>query len=192
MVQNGNHITPFASDQELISDLIENRQGAFDAFKRKYFSMIHALVYKNSGTRQDAEDLFQETFWVFWNNLSKPQFKLTCQLSTYLYAVAHRIWLKHIQKNQKSSLYIEQHKGHEFIDEQLEAYEDYEQRLVQLNTALDALGNPCSDLLKDYYLHNYSMDKIAEKWNYTNTDTAKTQKYKCLQRLRKLFKDVSK
>ena len=78
------------------------------------------------------------------------------------------------------------------IDEQLEAYEDYEQRLVQLNTALDALGNPCSDLLKDYYLHNYSMDKIAEKWNYTNTDTAKTQKYKCLQRLRKLFKDVSK
>jgi len=31
------------------------------------------------------------------------------------------------------------------------------------------------------------MEKLAGKWHYTNTDTAKTQKYKCLQLLRKLF-----
>jgi hypothetical protein len=31
------------------------------------------------------------------------------------------------------------------------------------------------------------MDEIAEKFGYTNADNAKTQKYKCLQRLKKYF-----
>jgi hypothetical protein len=31
------------------------------------------------------------------------------------------------------------------------------------------------------------MEEIAEKFGYTNADNAKTQKYKCLQRLKKYF-----
>jgi hypothetical protein len=31
------------------------------------------------------------------------------------------------------------------------------------------------------------MDLIAEKFGYTNADTAKNQKYKCLQRLKRNF-----
>jgi hypothetical protein len=31
------------------------------------------------------------------------------------------------------------------------------------------------------------MQEIAINFGYTNTDNAKTQKYKCLNRLRKLF-----
>lgn len=31
------------------------------------------------------------------------------------------------------------------------------------------------------------MQVITEKYGYTNSDTAKNQKYKCLQRLKKLF-----
>ena len=31
------------------------------------------------------------------------------------------------------------------------------------------------------------MSQISEKFGYTNADNAKTQKYKCLMRLKKLF-----
>jgi hypothetical protein len=31
------------------------------------------------------------------------------------------------------------------------------------------------------------MDEIAEKFGYTNADNAKNQKYKCLQRLKRIF-----
>jgi hypothetical protein len=34
------------------------------------------------------------------------------------------------------------------------------------------------------------MDEIAEKFGYTNSDNAKNQKYKCLQRLKKYFFEI--
>jgi hypothetical protein len=36
------------------------------------------------------------------------------------------------------------------------------------------------------------METIREKFGYTNADNAKNQKYKCLQRLKKLFFDAHK
>ena len=44
-----------------------------------------------------------------------------------------------------------------------------------------------SIVFKDFYLADKSMDEIAKRFGYTNADNAKTQKYKCLQRLKKLF-----
>jgi hypothetical protein len=49
------------------------------------------------------------------------------------------------------------------------------------------LGEPCKSLIESFYMHDKSMQDIVEIYQYTNTDNAKTQKYKCLNRLRKLF-----
>ena len=56
-----------------------------------------------------------------------------------------------------------------------------------MNDSLENLGEPCSTLLKDFYVHKLSMEEISEKFGYTNADNAKTQKYKCLQRLKRYF-----
>ena len=56
-----------------------------------------------------------------------------------------------------------------------------------MNNSLELLGEPCKTLIQDFYIHKKSMDEIAEKFGYTNADNAKTQKYKCLQRLKKYF-----
>jgi len=56
-----------------------------------------------------------------------------------------------------------------------------------MEKALESLGEPCQTILRDFYIHNRSMADICEKFGYTNTDNAKTQKYKCLQRLKKTF-----
>ena len=56
-----------------------------------------------------------------------------------------------------------------------------------MKKALENLGEPCKTIIQDFYIHNLSMQDICEKFGYTNTDNAKTQKYKCLQRLKKLF-----
>ena len=39
----------------------------------------------------------------------------------------------------------------------------------------------------DTWAEKMSMEEIAEKFGYTNSDNAKTQKYKCLQRLKRNF-----
>ncbi len=56
-----------------------------------------------------------------------------------------------------------------------------------MHHSLDQLGEPCKTILRDFYLYNKSMEEITDKFGYTNADNAKTQKYKCLQRLKALF-----
>ena len=55
--------------------------------------------------------------------------------------------------------------------------------------SLEELGEPCATLIKDFYIRKMNMDEISDKFGYTNSDNAKNQKYKCLQRLKRLYFD---
>ena len=56
--------------------------------------------------------------------------------------------------------------------------------------SLDRIGEPCKSLLQEFYYHGSSMAIIVQKLGYKNEDAAKSQKYKCLVRLRAIFKDL--
>ena len=69
----------------------------------------------------------------------------------------------------------------------MEQHEEKDQQFLLMDKSLTQLGEPCKTIIEDFYIHNLSMQDICEKFGYTNADNAKTQKYKCLQRLKKLF-----
>ena len=71
--------------------------------------------------------------------------------------------------------------GYRFDDEM-------EDRLRSVEKSLDNLGDPCKGILMQYYYHKRSIVEIAEILNYKNGETVKTIKYKCLKRLREVFK----
>ena len=52
---------------------------------------------------------------------------------------------------------------------------------------MGSLGEPCKSLLEAFYMQKKGMQEIAGIFGYTNAENAKTQKYKCLMRLKKLF-----
>jgi RNA polymerase sigma factor (sigma-70 family) len=73
------------------------------------------------------------------------------------------------------------------IENEMEDVEEKEQLFQQMAMALDELGEPCRSIIEGFYFNSQTMDEIRDKFGYTNTDNAKNQKYKCLQRLKKLF-----
>ena len=73
------------------------------------------------------------------------------------------------------------------VEEDIENQERRNADFVIMERALGSLGEPCKGLLEAYYLQKKSMQAIADSFGYTNAENAKTQKYKCLMRLKKLF-----
>ena len=73
------------------------------------------------------------------------------------------------------------------VEEELDAHEKRNADLIVMENALNKIGEPCKSLLEAYYLQKKSMPEIADFFGYTNADNAKTQKYKCLVRLKKIF-----
>ena len=73
------------------------------------------------------------------------------------------------------------------VEDEIEAHEKLNTDFNLMEKALIKIGEPCKSILEAYYIQKKSMPEIAETFGYTNADNAKTQKYKCLVRLKKIF-----
>jgi DNA-directed RNA polymerase specialized sigma24 family protein len=69
---------------------------------------------------------------------------------------------------------------------------DREERGRIIRECIGQLGETCQKVLTYYYFDGMSMSDIADKLNFSSTDTAKTKKYKCKKRLDQLVKSKYK
>jgi RNA polymerase sigma factor (sigma-70 family) len=154
--------------------------------------MVLHFITSNSGSEDDAKDIYQEALVLLYEKAKSGSFELQAQLKTYLYSVVRRLWLKHLAQRSRFMVRdVEQPISEEAALKQLsDDLFDHEERDRQFNLmaeSLGRLGEPCKTLLEDFYIQHLSMQEITEKFGYTNADNAKTQKYKCLMRLKRLF-----
>ncbi|HRG59649.1 MAG TPA: sigma-70 family RNA polymerase sigma factor [Bacteroidia bacterium] len=176
------------SDEHIIAALRNNDDSVLNVLYKLYFGSINHFIITNSGSEDDAKDIFQEAIIVFYQNIRNQNFELNCKIKTYLYSVSRLMWLKKIKKASAIVGDITDFEGFITIDDTEAA--NLEEREIQFNkmaVALSELGEPCKTLIEDFYIKQLSMSQISEKFGYTNSDNAKTQKYKCLMRLKKLF-----
>ncbi|MFN5181581.1 MAG: RNA polymerase sigma factor [Bacteroidota bacterium] len=175
------------TDEELINGIRNDERLALSMVYKKFFKVVLKHVLNNNGTEQEAKDIYQESILALYHTVRKENFQLNCQLQTFIFSIAKRLWLKQLGRSGKMiKLEVVDHAASEpDVTEQLEAFEKKEKKLNQMNEGLNQLGEPCKTLLTDFYYNKMGMDDIAEKFGYTNADNAKNQKYKCLQRLKK-------
>lgn len=176
-------------DAEIIQGIRSGDNIAVQKLYKLYYPTVSKMILNNSGSLAEAQDIFQETVMVLYDKITNGNFELSSKLKTFLYAVAKRLWLKQLTRG-GSKYHIDSIDNHEdslIAVEAIEEHEILEKNLVHMEEALNGLGEPCKTILHDFYILNKSMTEIGEKFGYTNADNAKTQKYKCLQRLKKIF-----
>jgi len=178
-----------AGDELLLEGLRSGDGVAIHRLYGLYFPSVSRMVVNNGGCCEEAQDIFQETVLVLYDKVTRGDFRLSCRIGTFLYAVSKRLWLKQLTRG--DSKYgkdrIDDHEDSLVAEDAIEEHRALEGDLLHMEKSLEKLGDPCKTILRDFYIHNRSMADICEKFGYTNTDNAKTQKYKCLQRLKKMF-----
>jgi RNA polymerase sigma factor (sigma-70 family) len=176
-----------AQDKHLLEGLANEDKETIERIYRDNYQMVQTLVLNNNGTTDDAADIFQEAMIVLFEKSKTPDFELNCLLKTYLYSVCRRLWLKKLQQQQRFGRQTDDLEQVVPVEEDLEQHEKKQLDFSIMENAMAKIGEPCKSLLEAYYIHKKPMQQIAEAFRYTNADNAKTQKYKCLVRLKKLF-----
>lgn len=175
------------NEKALLQGLARSDRKAIEIIYRENYNMVQSLIINNSGSADDAKDIFQETMIVLYEKVRSGTFELNCLIKTYVYSVSRRLWLKRLQQMNRYVPAIENIQDTVPVEEDVEENERINSEFQAMEKAISSLGEPCKSLLEAYYLEKKSMQEIALFFGYTNAENAKNQKYKCLVRLKKIF-----
>lgn len=161
-------------------------------YKKCRNMMLYRATNKYYTTKENGEDAFQETFVAFHQNvLNGTLVELTTDLKWYLCRIFHNKIVNILKKNDSKnksldSSNVDLHVALNNIEASIED-EDVKQQVELLLRQLDP---ECRELLVLFYFKKYDMDSIARVLNYLNANSAKTKKYKCLQKLIRLINNT--
>lgn len=162
-------------EKEIFDRIKKGDEKALEWLYKKYYRMMTKLVITNSGTEDEARDIYQDALVVFWQKARSGNLVLTSKISTYIYSICQNLWRKELDR--KKRLSNEEHDGSVMMDTETSEKEKI------IAKCIDQLGDTCKKVLMYYYFDELSMQDIADKMGFANTDTAKTKKYKCKKKL---------
>lgn len=173
------------SDQDILEKL---RAGETHVLKYCYqsaFPKVRGMILKNNGYDTDAEDTFQDALVIFYKNCLKPDFHLTSAISTYLYSVSWRIWMKNL-RDTKPTMSMEET---DFVavdswDFELESERD--EQMEGIMEAMESAGKRCKEILILFYFNKLGLEQIASKVGMKDERAVREQKYRCMKRIKEL------
>jgi RNA polymerase sigma factor (sigma-70 family) len=132
--------------KDYLQGIIQGDNRVIRAIYEEHHRAIVQLVEKNSGTLDDAKDVFQEGLMLIYQKAKQPDFKLTSSFFTYFYAVCRNIWSNKRRKKPFGEVTLSNEMTSMIEDDSPEALERNEQYTLYRNKFLE-LGEDCQKLL---------------------------------------------
>ena len=178
------------ADPELIgiikSDATPDK--AIEYLYRADFESLCVHIQQNQGSRQDAEDIFQEVIVAFIELVQKDKFRGESSIKTFLFSINKNMWLNELKRRSRSAVREEGfERAKELVDGDtgdLIAGREARQQVIDM---MDKLGELCKKILLAFYYDNRSMKEIVQTMNYENEQVLRNKKYKCLKSLEQIL-----
>jgi len=149
---------------------------------KEYYPFIKKYILNNSGNKQDAEDIFQETIVMIYRKVEEGQLSLDCSFKTYIYSVCRILWLKELEtKNLLRKDNLEPRKMDELDVKYLLEDGDLEKKKLIQEHVL-RLDENCRRILSLFY-DGASIEEITEIIGTKSTLYTKLIKFKCKEKL---------
>lgn len=155
-------------------------------FRLEFFDWA---IKKHGCSMELAKDVYQQTILMLYENISRGKLsRLTSSLKTYVFAIGknHLFDLRRadIQKMNK-----ETQASYLLYDQNVFDTKYSDESISKVEEALMELSPKCRALLLGYYYERKSMKELSMMLGFSNEQSAKSQKYKCLQKLKILFEN---
>jgi RNA polymerase sigma factor (sigma-70 family) len=176
------------SDKDLCRQLLSGDSGLANKgwryIYRTYYPLIRKLILRNSGTEDDAIDIFQDSLLIFNKNLKKGIFREESSIKTYLFGICKNLWLKEIQKKKRAQMIpIDDVQGDDIVDL------SYLTNIERVTLLMNRLQDDCKRILVEFYYHNRSMAELKDLFQLSSIQATKNKKWRCLSYLVRMFKE---
>ncbi|MEO8591305.1 MAG: sigma-70 family RNA polymerase sigma factor [Flavobacteriales bacterium] len=175
--------TDIASQPDWVSGLRRNDPATVRALYAKHFAAVRQYVLQNSGTGNDAQDMFQEALIVLWMNVKEGRFKSGAESDPggFLFRVAKNKWLDVLRSAAHKQMKVVH--DERTTDAQAEVADDIDDRIVRLRGVYDKLDDKCRVVLDQFYFERKDLATIAADMG-VEEESIRTIKYRCMMKLR--------
>jgi RNA polymerase sigma factor (sigma-70 family) len=152
------------------------------------YPKVAAYIFDNGGSEEQAKDTFQEAFIAVWRNVQLNKFDIRegHTVEGYLFQVSKYKWIDYLRSAKREAVVS--------LDDDTKAYNgisepanDDGEKIDMVRKHFAKLGDNCRDVLTRFYYNKQSLQTIAGAFGWTE-QTAKNNKYRCLQKLRSFIK----
>lgn len=176
----------YFSDDAILTGLKEKRSECIRYFYREYFPLAKSIVEKNSGSYQDAEDVFQDGIIVLYQKILTGPLQLNCSLKTFFFSMCRNIWMQRLDRKWRL-LYqddLVSEAAEEYDSNPLELNEEKLEKTRLYQNHFLSLPADCQKILQ-MFLAKVSLKQIRDSMGFKDVNYAKTRKYLCKNMLRK-------
>lgn len=190
------HTQIMGSQKDVFSDggLIESLKtttgsdAAIRFLYREHFTLLIRYVMANSGSSQDAEDVFQEVIVAFVSLVRAGKFRGESSVKTFLFSLNKNIWLNELKRRGRAEAREEKYeKQNSQPDVTPDLAMEISQTKAELMKAIGQLGENCTKILLLFYFENRSMKDVLTHLPYENEQVVRNKKSKCLKKLEELI-----
>lgn len=178
--------------KEINSKIIESIEKGDDSSALKYLyndplKKVRNYILKNNGSRDDANDVFQDAVIALFNLIKKGKFDKSKDLDGFLYVASKNLWIDKIRKDKKRELtdFSESYDHSDYNDHLKNMLS--QEKLSAFKTLFNLQTERCKELLHYAIYEKLSMKEISKKMGMNNENVAKATHYRCKQALAKII-----
>lgn len=174
------------TDEQLLSGIRNRDPVVYNYLDGRYKSGIKLMIYEMGGSSEDGDDMFGEGLVGLIEMISKPNFELTCKLSTLFFSICKKQWQRILDKRTAANNYKSRHN-------ELTEIEDFSEDMDYLvyervfSECFNKLGKECRQILNGYFKEIPLME-LAEVLQYTY-HTLRKKKSICHATLMKIINE---
>jgi RNA polymerase sigma factor (sigma-70 family) len=172
------------TDLEIIEGFLSANHRVISYVYKHYFPLTESYILNNGGSREDAQDKFQDGMRVVFERLRSADFKLTSTFGTYLFSVCKKLWLYELRKRKdKYPVWLPDDADIPDPDEdtfELEILQIRQDALYRKH--FDNLDEGCKELLR-LFLKGLPFKEIREIMGFADEMQAIHRKSKCKETL---------
>jgi RNA polymerase sigma factor (sigma-70 family) len=173
-------------DEEIVANLRSGQRmdEMIKSLYRSHFEGLCGYITHNSGSRQDAEDVFQEVVVNFIDLVQKGKFRGESSIKTFLFSMNRHTWLNELKRRGRALAREEKYeKGQDKLEPDTSQLIAGREEKAVIAALVASLGETCRKILLLFYYENLSMKEILETTDYENEQVVRNKKYKCLKQL---------
>lgn len=176
------------SDKEIVASI---KSGEADAGLQFLYDTTRLKVLKyilsNNGNKDEAQDIFQDAVVIFYKYVLNGKFDSAKSIDGFIFYVSRNLWINRAKQlnrtvNETSILDNAEEESNFWL---VQLSKEREEKIEKL---LSNIGERCKELLTYTIFYKLKMDKVAKKMGLNDANSAKTQNYKCKQKLKRAIK----